>query len=58
MKRVLINTGIALPAHQVALLKHAAMARKRARGGRGRASVSALLSDLITRHQHELVQVA
>jgi hypothetical protein len=49
MKKHLVNTGIALPADQVKFLKEAALARKRARGGRGRASVSAYLSELIER---------
>lgn len=49
MKKILVNTGVALPPHQIQFLKEAALARKRARGGRGRASVSAYLGELIER---------
>ena len=49
-----VNTGIVLPLSQHRLIREAARGRQRAASGHGRASVSALLSDLIERHRAEL----
>ena len=49
-----ITTGIALQPAVWKLLIDVAGARKKERGGRGRASVSAILSELVERHRPEL----
>ena len=54
MATQLVNMGVALPVRQHELLRAAACGRKRAAGGRGRASVSKLLSELVKRHEEEL----
>jgi hypothetical protein len=52
----LVNTGVALPSDLHILLREAARGVQRAKGGR--ASVSALLADLVRRHEDELRKVA
>jgi hypothetical protein len=52
-----ICTGISLPTEQRDLLRQAARGMQRAAGG-GRASVSALLADLVSRHEDELNKMA
>jgi hypothetical protein len=46
--------GVALPINQHRLLRAAARGRQEAAGGRGHASVSRLLSELVERHESEL----
>ena len=53
----LVNTGIALPNDLHSLLRDAARGVQRAKKG-GRASVSALLSQLVRRHENELRKLA
>lgn len=52
----LINAGVALPADLHMLLRDAARGVQRRRGGR--VSVSALLADLVRRHENELRTLA
>ena len=51
-----VNTGIALPAEVHLLLRDAARGVQRAKGGR--VSVSALVSELVRRHETELRKLA
>jgi hypothetical protein len=51
----LFNTGIALPIEQHRLLREAARGRQRAAGGAGRASVSRLISELVSKHRADLL---
>jgi hypothetical protein len=48
----LVNTGVALPSELHLLLRDAARARQRARGGR--ASASALIVEFVRAHEGEL----
>jgi len=52
----LVNTGLALPADLHLLLRAAARGVQRAKGGR--ASVSALLTELVRRHEDEFRKLA
>ena len=54
MKNKLVNTGISLPLTLARLLRDAARGRQAARGGTGRASVSALLAEIVEKHETEL----
>jgi hypothetical protein len=49
-----VTVGVALPINQHRLLRAAARGRQEAAGGRGHASVSRLLSELVERHESEL----
>lgn len=52
----LVNTGVALPPDLHLLLRDAARGVQRAKGGR--ASVSALLAEIVRRHESELRKLA
>jgi hypothetical protein len=52
----LVNTGVALPSDVHLLLRNAARGAQRAKGGR--ASVSALLADLVRRNEPEFHAMA
>ena len=54
--REMTTTAIHFPVDQLNLLRAVAFARSRKRGGR--ASVSALLSEIVTRHEVELMREA
>jgi len=49
-----VNTGITLPIPLHRLLREAARGRQCAAGGRGRVSVSSLITDLLQQHRAEL----
>ncbi len=54
--RTVVNTGVAIPPDLHLLLRDAARGVQRAKGGR--ASVSALLAELVRRHENELRKLA
>jgi len=54
MATQLVNTGVAIPLALHRLLRAAARGRQAARNGQGRASVSAIVAELIERHRDEL----
>jgi hypothetical protein len=53
-----VNAGVYLPVELHRLLREAARGRQRAAGGKGKASVSALLAELVERYRPELEQLA
>lgn len=53
-----VNTGIVLPVELHRLLRDAARGAQRAAGGKGRASVSALVAELVETARSELEKMA
>ena len=53
-----INSGVYLPVELHRLLRDAARGKQRAAGGRGKASVSELIAELVESHRAQLQALA